>query len=119
LTTLASVKLSTDVHPAHAWATAIRRKRPVAAGSSGVRARALDKLEDTYGEGPCLTALRFKTIVHVPDLGDEPRWAEYMQAAAARGIGSIPAVPVDFAGDAAAVIGSNSGETNIPTHFTE
>jgi GAF domain-containing protein len=92
--------------------TVIRHKKPVALASSNGRARALDTLQISYGDGPCLTAMRESTIIHIPDVRAEHRWPEYLHAAAAINIGSILAVPLDLHHAAEAVVNLYSPHVN-------
>jgi GAF domain-containing protein len=112
LATLASASLSSETNPVLCGITAIRRKRPVTTAGSGPRASAMNELQNGFRDGPCLTALRQKTIVHVPDLAQEHRWHNCMMAVAGQGIGSILAVPLDLAGEAEAVISLYSTRTH-------
>ena len=84
--------------------TVVRQKRPVAVASSDARARTLDEMQNGIGDGPCLTALRTETMVHVPDLEADHRWPRYIQAARRLGIGSILAVPLHLDAPAQAVV---------------
>jgi hypothetical protein len=101
---LAASELSTASNAVTCGVTVIRRKKGVAAASSDEKGRALDELQNSFGDGPCLTALRDKTMVHVPDTGAEARWPAYMNAVSRHGIGSILAISLDLAGEAAAVL---------------
>lgn len=101
---LAASKFSTSGNTVACGVTVIRRKRGVVAASSDERAEALDELQNAFGDGPCLTALRQRSIVHVPDSANDPRWPEYLDAAASSGVGSILAVALDLAGEAEAVM---------------
>jgi GAF domain-containing protein len=101
---LAASELSTASNAVTCGVTVVRRKKGVAAASSDEKGRALDELQNSFGDGPCLTALRHATIVHVPDTGAEPRWPAYMKAVSRHGIGSILAVALDLAGEADAVL---------------
>lgn len=104
LTTLASGRLSSPGSPVHSGVTVLRRKRPEAVAASDATARALDELQNGFGDGPCLTALRTRATVLVPDLTAEERWRAYIRAAASNGVASILAVPLDLAGEADAVL---------------
>ncbi|MDE8668447.1 GAF and ANTAR domain-containing protein [Pseudarthrobacter sp. H3Y2-7] len=84
--------------------TVIRNKRPTTVASSDSRARALDELQNSFGDGPCLTALRNGTVIYVPDLDSEPRWPKYNGAARAVEIRSILAVPMHLQAPAQAVV---------------
>jgi GAF domain-containing protein len=74
--------------------TVLRKKRTGTAASSDQHARALDEIQLQFGDGPCLTALRTMTAVHVPDVGSDRRWPDYMAVVSEAGIGSILAVPM-------------------------
>lgn len=65
-------------------------------GSSGELSRRLDEYQFTFGEGPCLDAVRGATPVLVPDLGDsaEQRWPAFRQAVIGEGIRAVFALPV-------------------------
>lgn len=115
LTDLAAVaadRLSMPGSKVHAGVTVIRHKRPKAVASSDAEARALDELQNGFGDGPCLTALRTKSPLLVQDLAGEHRWAPYVKVARAEGVGSILAVPLDLVGDADAVLNLYSGRSN-------
>ena len=84
--------------------TVIRRKRGTSVACNDDRGRLLDEVQNGFGDGPCLTALRHGTSVHVPDTATEDRWRDYMHVAATQGVGSILAVALDLAGEAEAVM---------------
>jgi GAF domain-containing protein len=84
--------------------TVIRHKRPTTVASSDSRARSLDELQNSFGDGPCLTALRTNTMVHVPDLEADLRWPKYSIAAGRAEIGSILALPMHVRTPAQAVV---------------
>jgi GAF domain-containing protein len=97
--------------------TVVRQKRPVAVASSDARARNLVELQNSIGDGPCLTALRTETMVHVPDLEADLRWPRYNRAARQLGIGSILAVPMHLDAAAQAVVNLYSPNTDgFPHH---
>lgn len=109
LALLAAARLSIPGNSIHAGVTVLRRKKPEAVAASDAAARALDELQNGFGDGPCLTALRHRTTILVPDLTAESRWAPYVQTAVDHGVASILAVPLDLAGDAEAVLNLYSG----------
>ncbi|MDI2036043.1 GAF and ANTAR domain-containing protein [Paenarthrobacter nitroguajacolicus] len=92
--------------------TVIRQKKPVAVADSDPLARKLDDIQNSFGDGPCLTALRTRTISHVPNVRDETRWLEYMKAAACTDVGSILALPLELNGVAEAVVNLYSTNTH-------
>ncbi|PTT58927.1 GAF and ANTAR domain-containing protein [Arthrobacter sp. HMWF013] len=102
-TTIAG-QLSQDGNRISCGMTVIRHKRPVAVASSDPRAQSLDELQNSFGDGPCLTALRSGTPVYVPDTNSDKRWPKYLRAAGAARIGSILAVPMHLQNQAQAVV---------------
>ncbi|WP_458779784.1 ANTAR domain-containing protein [Arthrobacter sp. D3-16] len=92
--------------------TLMRRKKPTTVATSDPEVLALDELQYGYGDGPCLAAVRDMTIMHVPDLSDEPRWRRYCTAAWAEGIGSILSVPLPLEGEANAGLNLYSTRTH-------
>lgn len=65
-------------------------------GSSGELSRDLDELQFTFGEGPCLDAVRTGQPVLVPDLDDpvELRWPALLGAVRQSGVRAMFAMPV-------------------------
>lgn len=60
----------------------------------------LTRLEDSTGEGPCLTALRERQVVTVPRMRHDQRWPSYVESAVVAGVRSLLAVGLDVeAGD--------------------
>ncbi|MDQ0921960.1 hypothetical protein QF038_000468 [Pseudarthrobacter sp. W1I19] len=112
LALIAAARLSSPGNRIHSGVTVMRRKRPQVVASSDAAARALDELQNGYRDGPCLTALRNRTTLLVPDLAAERRWAHYTKAAQENGVSSILAVPLDLAGEAEAVMNLYSGCSN-------
>lgn len=70
-------------------------------GASGPSARAMDELQFTLGEGPCLDSVAYRTPVLVLDLADpdNDRWPAYSPAMLAHQIRGVSAVPVVVAGE--------------------
>lgn len=68
-------------------------------GSSGERSRRLDELQFTFGEGPCLDAVRDSRQVLVPDFADphEQRWPAYADAVLGAGVRAVYALPIAVA----------------------
>ena len=65
-----------------------RRSMRSYAPSSGLAAT-VDRLQERFGEGPCLDAIRQQRTVRVPDVGREDRWPNFAPAAAAEGAASM------------------------------
>jgi len=112
LAILAASRLSVPGNTIHSGVTVLRHRKPEAVAASDAAAKALDELQNGFGQGPCLTALRRKTTLLVPDLAAETRWRPYVRTALAHGVSSILAVPLDLAGDAEAVLNLYSGCSN-------
>jgi hypothetical protein len=68
-------------------------------GSSSELSRRLDELQFTFGEGPCLDAVRLGAPVLAPDLADpeEQRWPAFSQAVLQSGVRAVCALPVTIA----------------------
>ncbi|MBP2268017.1 GAF domain-containing protein [Pseudarthrobacter sp. PvP004] len=84
--------------------TVVRQKKPVTIADSDALARKLDKMQNSFGDGPCLTALRTRTVSHVPDVNTEERWHSYMTAVRAMKVRSILALPMELQGTGEAVV---------------
>lgn len=104
MATIIAGQLSRDGNRISCGITVVRHKRPAAVASSDARAQSLDELQNTFGDGPCLTALRSGTVVPVPDTGSDSRWPQYLRAAGEAKIGSILAVPMHLQNQAQAVV---------------
>lgn len=112
LAMVAASRLSKPGNSIHSGVTVMRNRKPQAVAASDAAATALDELQNGLGQGPCLTALRQKTTLLVPDLTEETRWGPYVRTAAEHGVSSILAVPLDLSGDADAVLNLYSGCSN-------
>ena len=85
------------------------------AGSSP-RAIALDRIEQILGDGPCIEALRTKSIILMADVDTDSRWPDYQQQLAAQGVRSTLGVPLEIGENAAAALNFFGSDTGI---FTE
>jgi len=65
-------------------------------GSSGALSRRLDEYQFTFGEGPCLDAMRSGVPVLASDLSafEEARWPAFRDAVLGAGISAVFALPV-------------------------
>lgn len=88
----------------HRWCaiTLLRDRKAATAVSSGPHARELDELQNTFTQGPCMTAIRDNTVIRAGDLRTDDRWPEYQRAAVARGVRSVLGLPFDLDDDARA-----------------
>lgn len=68
-------------------------------GASSDLSRELDELQFTFGEGPCLDAVRDGAPVMVADLAERrtERWPAFSAAALERGVRAVFALPVSVA----------------------
>jgi GAF domain-containing protein len=101
---LAEFSALTLADPAAAFCsiTLMRRKKPLTVASSEASAIRLDETQYGAGEGPCLSAIREQTVVHIPDLNTEDRWPAYTAAARKEGVKSNLSVPLALEGEAEA-----------------
>lgn len=104
LVELTADELTTSANAVSCGMTVMRQKKPVAVADSDPLARRLDKIQNDLGDGPCLSALRTRTMTHVPDIRHENRWPDYMQAVEDTDIGAILALPLDLNSTSAAVV---------------
>ncbi|YCH06588.1 ANTAR domain-containing protein [Arthrobacter sp. alpha11c] len=116
LATMTATKLTTAGNTIACGVTVIRQKKPIAIADSDALARNLDEIQNSFDDGPCLTALRTRTITHVPDVHTEQRWPEYMRVAAATNVGSILALPMELNSTAEAVVNLYSTRTHGFSH---
>lgn len=70
-------------------------------GASGALSRRLDAYQFTYGEGPCLEAVRTSAPVMVPDADDpgEVRWPAFTAALLQAGVRAVFALPITIAAE--------------------
>jgi GAF domain-containing protein len=103
---LAAFSALTLADPATAFCsiTLIQRKKPITVASSEEGAKRLDESQYRAGDGPCLTAIRDRAVIHVPDVSEEHRWPDYTTAALVEGVGSSLSVPLILEGEAEAGI---------------
>lgn len=93
-----------------------RRKRTMTVAGSSPRAVTLDRIEQSIGDGPCLEALRTKSVVLLADVDTDPRWPDYQLQLAANGCRSTLGVPLEIGEDAAAALNFFGSDTGL---FTE
>ncbi|MFC9770310.1 MULTISPECIES: GAF and ANTAR domain-containing protein [unclassified Pseudarthrobacter] len=113
----AAAELSSTGQQVSCSVTVVRRKKAATAASSDGRARAMDEVQYTFNDGPCLSAIRLATTIHVPDLHHESRWPEYLAAVNEGTLKSILAVPIPVDNDARAALNLYSdGKDAFPAH---
>lgn len=116
LAEMTAAKLTKSGNTIACGVTVVRQKKPVAIADSDVLARKLDKMQNSFGDGPCLTALCTRSIAHVPDVNTEERWHSYMQAVRAMKVGSILALPMELKDTGEAVVNLYSMRPHGFTH---
>lgn len=82
-------------------------------GSSGVLSRRVDEYQFTFGEGPCLDAVRDGAPVLVADLAarTEQRWPAFRGAALESGVRAVFALPVSWASSSLGALDLYNHET--------
>lgn len=86
--------------PAWCAVSLLREKKAGTAAASSPEAEALDELQNSFTDGPCMTAIREHTVIRVGDVGEDTRWPDYLPAAAEQGVRSILGVPFEMAEEA-------------------
>jgi GAF domain-containing protein len=54
----------------------------------------LHAIQQEIGDGPCLTAMRTRKVIHIADMTEETRWPEFTTAALDRGIKAMLCFPL-------------------------
>ncbi|MDQ0734490.1 GAF and ANTAR domain-containing protein [Arthrobacter agilis] len=100
LAQVAAGYLSTPERVVLCGVTLIRPRHAETLASSSPAALALDRIQHSFGDGPCLAATRTQQIVQVRDTRADGRWPEYHAAVARQGMLSILGVPIPLEGEA-------------------
>lgn len=95
-TALLAERLTTGDTPMWCAVSLLRERRAGTAASSSPQAGALDELQNTFPDGPCMAAIREHAVIRVGDVRDDPRWADYHAAAAQQGVRSILGLPFEL-----------------------
>ena len=82
--------------------TLLRDRRAVTAVSSDAQGQALDDLQNSFTDGPCMTAIRENTVIRAGDLREDGRWPGYGAAAVEQGVRAVLGLPFDLDVDAQA-----------------
>lgn len=93
--------------------TLSRRRRTATVAGSTHEARLIDEVQQAYGDGPCLEAMRSHATVHVPDTSTEDRWSEYCSVIAERGHLSALCVPLELDEGATAALNFFAPQANV------
>lgn len=84
--------------------TLSRRRRSMTIAGSSREARLVDEVQQAYGDGPCLEAMRTEKTILVPDTSADSRWVEYCTTIAERGHLAVLCVPLALEDGATAAI---------------
>ncbi|OOP62532.1 histidine kinase [Arthrobacter sp. SRS-W-1-2016] len=84
--------------------TLSRRRRSMTVAGSSHEARLIDEVQQAYGDGPCLEAMRTRKSVLVSDTSTDSRWPEYCATIAERGHLAVLCVPLGLEEGATAAI---------------
>lgn len=114
----AADRLSTPHQAVMCGVTLVRDRTHTTVASSNDLAKAMDEVQYTFGDGPCLDAARHHHTNHVPDITDEnARWPEYRAVIAGHGLRSILSapVPLDVEGSSSCAINMYAETTHAFT----
>ena len=102
--------------PVSCGITVRRERSPMTVASSDALASAVDELQYSRGQGPCLQALETGVSVSVPEMLEETRWGGYPAHALAQGVRSSLSLPMRAAGT---VLGALNLYSTQPDGFTD
>ncbi|AXJ08563.1 GAF and ANTAR domain-containing protein [Arthrobacter sp. PM3] len=84
--------------------TLLRHRKAATVASSSPAAQAMDEIQYSYGDGPCMTASREQETVHIEDLERDARWPQFAETVRGHGFRSILALPFLLEGDTRAAL---------------
>ncbi|MGO4807856.1 GAF and ANTAR domain-containing protein [Arthrobacter sp. 2MCAF15] len=84
--------------------TLLRQRKAATVASSSPAAQAMDEIQYTFGDGPCMTASREQETVYVEDLDLDGRWPQYASTVRGHGFRSILALPFLLDGETRAAL---------------
>ncbi|HET7784088.1 GAF and ANTAR domain-containing protein [Pseudarthrobacter sp. GA104] len=90
----AAARLSSPDREVFCGVAVERHKKATAIAGSDPCIRTLDQLQDKYGYGPGITAMRTTDTVLVSDVSQEKRWPAYASALSRQGLFSAVSVPL-------------------------
>lgn len=99
-TALLAERLSEDGGLTWCAVSLLRARKAGTAASSSPQAEALDELQNSFTDGPCMTAIREHTVIRVGDVREDSRWPDYHIAAAKQGVRSVLGLPFELEDDA-------------------
>lgn len=71
----------------------LRDRKAATAASSSPQALALDELQNSFTDGPCMTAIREGAVIRAGDLRTDGRWPGYAAAALDQGVRAVLGPP--------------------------
>jgi len=80
----------------------LRGRKAATAASSSPQALALDELQNSFTDGPCMTAIRENAVIRAGDLRDDGHWPDYSAAALEQGVRAVLGLPFHLADEAEA-----------------
>lgn len=92
-TAMLAREISDGDAPAWCAVTLLRKRKASTAAASGLEAQALDELQNSFTDGPCMTAIRADTVIRAGDLRSDGRWPEYAAAAQEQGVRAVLGLP--------------------------
>jgi len=95
-TALLAERLSEDGGLTWCAVSLLRARKAGTAASSSPQAEALDELQNSFTDGPCMTAIREHTVIRVGDVREDSRWPDYHIAAAKQGVRSVLGLPFEL-----------------------
>ncbi|MFJ4028518.1 GAF and ANTAR domain-containing protein [Paenarthrobacter sp. NPDC089989] len=93
--------------------TLSRRRKALTVAGNSHEARLIDEVQRTFGDGPCLEAMRTHTTVLVEDTATEERWPDYCSVIADRGHLSVLCVPLELDEGATAALNFFAPQAHI------
>jgi GAF domain-containing protein len=84
--------------------TLLRQRKAATVASSGDAAQVISQIEYESSDSPGITAAESQLTVHVPDLEQEDRWPDYVDAVRGHSIQSVLAIPFQLEGETKATL---------------
>lgn len=84
--------------------TLSRRRRSMTVAGNNHEARLIDEVQQAYGDGPCLEAMRTGKTVLISDTSGDSQWPDYCTTIAERGHLAVLCVPLGLEEGATAAI---------------
>lgn len=111
-TTLLADEIAEGETPIWCAVSLLRDKKASTAAASSPEAEALDELQNSFTDGPCMTAIRDHAMIRVGDVRHDTRWPDYLPAAKEQGVRSILGIPFELQEEAHAGVNIYSPTPN-------